>query len=228
MKLPLLISIPHTGLAVPPEIEPYCLLTEDEIIADSDGGAIAIYKLKEEVQLFQTTEIARAIVDLNRAEDDRRPDGVVKTHTIYGAKVYGLFPSEDLVQVLLDKYYRPYHQALSKGAGNVMLGIDCHSMAAKAPPMDAESGTERPLISIADNEGKSLPPAWRDRMKDCLEDAFGLPVAVNQPFKGGYITKVHSSEMPWLQLELSRADFYSLKEKRQRLLQALTRFCEHA
>ena len=37
-----------------------------------------------------------------------------------------------------------------------------------------------------------------------------------------------SKEMPWLQLELSRANFYPLEEKRQRLLQALVRFCELA
>jgi len=226
MKLPLLLSVPHAGLEVPPEVRPYCLLARDDIIADGDGGAAEIYNLKDYVRLFHSSDVARAIVDLNRAEDDRRPDGVVKTETIYGVKVYGLYPSEDLIQLLLERYYRPYHRALSAAGGKVLLAIDCHTMAAVSPPQAADSGSERPPISIADNEGRSLPPDMRERLKCCLEESFGLPVAVNQPFKGGYITSRHSSEMPWVQLEISRAPFSSPEEKRERLLRALLCFCE--
>jgi len=228
VKLPLLISVPHAGLVVPPEVRQYCVLTDEDIASDGDGGAAATFDIKDNVQHFYTSDIARAIVDLNRAEDDRRPDGVVKKRTIYGTEVYSLFPSEALIQVLLERYYRPYHRALSATADKVMLGVDCHTMAAKAPPLASDSEKERPPISLADNEGKSLPPAWRERFKACLEEAFELPVAINQPFKGGYTTSHHSPEMPWVQLEISRAAFYPDEEKRERLLQALHRFCETA
>jgi N-formylglutamate amidohydrolase len=101
-------------------------------VADGDEGAAEIYDLKDHAAEFVTTDIARAIVDLNRAEDDRRPDGVV------------------------------------------------------------------------------------------------IAVTTNEPFSGGYITRLHGKEHPWLQLEISRAPFMSNAEKRLGVLRALTDFCEKA
>ena len=57
--------------------------------------------------------IARAIVDVNRAPEDRPPknqDGVVKTVTINGTPVYkgDKFPDDALIEELLQRYYYPY------------------------------------------------------------------------------------------------------------------------
>ena len=51
-------------------------------------------------------------------------------------------------------------------------------------------------------------------------------MTVNTPFRGGYITRTHGRERPWLQLELSRADFASRAEKRAAVLRALRAWCE--
>ena len=88
MKLPLLLSLPHAGLRVPDEVAHLCTLTEREIAEDGDEGAAAIYDLAGDVDAFVTTDVARAIVDLNRAVDDRRRDGVVKTHTCWDVPIY--------------------------------------------------------------------------------------------------------------------------------------------
>ncbi len=225
MKLPVLISVPHAGLKVPGEVAAICFLTQEDIAADSDGGAGKVYDIEKHVEVFATTHIARAIVDLNREEDDRSPDGVIKTQTIYGAKVYTDYPPEPIIEVLLSKYYRPYHARLSGSTRGLMLGIDCHTMAAKGPSRAGDSGEERPLLSIGDNGGRSIPLSWRQKFVFCMEEAFQLPVAVNRPFRGGYITSYHSREMPWVQLEMSRAPFYGADEKRERLLRALFKFC---
>jgi hypothetical protein len=51
---------------------------------DSDEGAAEVYfDLEKVVEAFCTSGIARAIVDMNRAADDFRKDGVIKTHTCY-------------------------------------------------------------------------------------------------------------------------------------------------
>ncbi|MCP4230342.1 MAG: N-formylglutamate amidohydrolase, partial [bacterium] len=69
MKLPLLLSVPHGGVNVPPEVRDYCILTEEEIIVDGDEGASEIYwPLEEHVAAFIKTDIARAILDMNRRE----------------------------------------------------------------------------------------------------------------------------------------------------------------
>ena len=51
-------------------------------------------------------------------------------------------------------------------------------------------------------------------------------MAVNDPFRGGYVTRSHSAEMPWIQIELSRAPYLSNKDKRKVVLAALQHWTE--
>jgi N-formylglutamate amidohydrolase len=225
VKLPLLLSVPHAGLQVPPEAEPYCILTPQQIIEDGDEGAAEIYALQSEVAAYQTTGVARAIVDLNRAADDRRPDGVVKTHTCWDVPVYREFPPEEVVEVLLERYYWPYQQGLSRLVSReTVLGVDCHTMLAKGPPMGPGPGIERPWVCLSNGDG-ACPQPWIELLQQCFQEVFEGAVTINDPFRGGYITRAHSAELPWVQLELSRAPFLDLAGKRRRVLTALTNWC---
>ena len=58
-------------------------------------------------------------------------------------------------------------------------------------------------------------------MKHSFQAEFGNNVSVNHPFRGGYITRTHASELPWIQLEISRAPFMNNQEKRERTLRSL-------
>ncbi|MHC4726758.1 MAG: N-formylglutamate amidohydrolase [Planctomycetota bacterium] len=223
MKLPLIISVPHAGLTVPQEVQDYCALKPEQILADSDEGAVEIYSLKSDVTTYITTDIARAVVDMNRAEHDRGQDGIVKTHTSYNARVYRQPVPEDVIDILLNRYYHPYHQLLSESATDVKLGIDCHTMAAVGPPSATDSDCERPNICLSDAHG-ACPHDWFEKMVHCLETSFESEISVNHPFKGGYIIRSHSSELPWIQIELSRAPFLQTSEKRECVLKALILF----
>lgn len=227
MRLPLALSVPHAGWNVPPEAKPYCILAPEDIVADGDEGAGEIYDLAEHVAAFNTSDIARAIVDLNREESDRTPDGVVKTETCWQVPVYDPFPPEEVIGELLDKYYRPYHRILTEWAGRpeLRLGVDCHTMAAHAPPIGPDPGMERPLVCLGDNDGTTAPAEWMEQLTDCFAAAFETEVAVNDPFSGGYITQCHGQEMPWVQVELSRTAALSKAAKRSGVLTALTQFC---
>ncbi len=227
MTLPLLLSVPHAGLKIPWEVEHLNLLTEDETRADGDEGAAEIYALEGEVEAFITTEIARACVDLNRSEDDRRKDGVVKTHTCWDVRIYREPLTEELVERLLEKYYRPYHQALARiaGEGKVRLGIDCHTMARHGPPVGPDPGKERPLVCLSNGDG-TCPHDWLKSLAGCFEQSFKTGVAMNDPFKGGYIVRSHSAELPWIQVEISRTPEPSSREKRKRVLDALRSWCD--
>lgn len=225
MKLPLLISVPHAGLRVPPEAAPFCSLTREEIARDGDEFAAEIYAIEPEVAAFATTDVARAIVDLNRAPDDRRKDGVIKTHTCWDIPVYREPLPESVAAGLLERYYHPFHARLRElSRSGVRLGIDCHTMAAFGPPVGPDTGAERPPICLSNGKG-TCPPDWFGSLAQCLEDAFGLPVSLNAPFRGGFIIRSHAAEMPWVQLEFSRAPFLSAAEKRSALLRALRAWC---
>jgi len=221
MKLPFLISVPHAGTIVPPEVEGFCILKEADVIEDGDKGASEIYGIQKEVVAFATTEIARAIVDLNRREADRSADGVVKTHTIWNVPIYGKPLTDDLIELLLERYYRPYHELLRNLASkDVVLGIDCHTMAAESPPIEPDAGTPRPAICLSNAFG-TCPDEWINGLAGYLGRYFSEKIAINHPFKGGYIIRTHFREMPWMQLEISRGEFASVKEKKEQLLQAL-------
>ena len=209
MRLPLVISVPHAGLQVPHEVAAACALSPAEIEADSDGGSGEIYSFAEDVGALVTTGIARAVVDVNRSRDDRRLDGAVKTHSSYKVGVWDRPLTEAEVEGLLEAYYDPYHARLTELslAGRWPLGVDCHTMAAVGPPVGPDPGRERP---------------W-----DGFQQQLDGPVRVNDPFRGGYITRSHSSEMPWVQIELSRTDYLPYDAKRRVVLAALQHWADH-
>ncbi len=228
MRLPLVISVPHAGLRVPPAVESACRLSPTEISADSDGGSGEIYSLADEVGAFVTTDIARAVVDVNRAPDDRRLDGVVKTHTSYRVSVWDPPLAEAEVEGLLHAYYAPYHAQLTELGlgGRWSLGVDCHTMAAVGPPVGPDPGRERPWVCLSNADG-TCPQAWIDTLREGFGRQLDGPVRVNDPFRGGYITRFHSAEMPWLQIELSREPYLPHHAKRQVVLNALEHWAEH-
>ena len=227
--LPLALSVPHAGLVTPPELVPLSVLTAAQIGADGDEGAAQIYfPLRHAVAVMETSDIARAFVDLNRAADDFRKDGVIKTHTCWDIPVYGQQPGDALVRDVLNHYHAPYHARLSRFAkrDDIVLGIDCHTMAEFGPPVGPDPGVERPLICLGNVHGASCPNAWATSLQKELEAVFEESVALNVPFSGGYITRFHGREMPWIQLEFSRTARFTSATKSTCLLKALTRWCE--
>ncbi len=227
MTLPLLISVPHAGLSIPPDVKSICILTSEQILADSDEGAAEIYNLQGQVAEFVTTDIARAVVDLNRAEEDRRSDGVVKTHTIWNQPIFSEPLPEALIHTLLNKYYNPYHQQLTDLARKtqIKLGLDCHTMVAFGPPVGPDPGKKRPWVCLS-NDDKTCPQPWLEKLAECFKKTFENQVSINEPFRGGYIIRSHADELPWIQIEIFRDSFYPNAEKRIRVLEAITMFCK--
>ncbi len=226
MKLPILISLPHAGLVVPPEVEDLCVLTKKQIVEDGDEGAAEIYGvLKSEAAEFATTDIARTIVDQNRADKDFRKDGVVKTHTCRDAPVYRQELSDELKNIMIEKYHRPYHMQLSRQSARVEAGIDCHTMPAVGPPVSPDPGKRRPAICLSNAHG-TCPRKWIESLREILGEKFEQNVSINDPFKGGYIIRRHAEELPWLQIELSQANYLSNSDKSEYLVAALTAWCK--
>ena len=225
MKLPFLVSVPHAGLQVPLEVKDICILSKDQIYADIDCGAAEIYyELEKYVEAFIFSDIARAIVDLNRAADDFRKDGVIKTHTCYNVPVYKEFPSQELIERLLSNHYHPYHQKLGNliDKEKIKIGIDCHTMEVVGPPVGPDAGKSRPLVCLSNAEG-TCPDEWVQSLAGCFQKIFPQQqIAINDPFKGGYIIRHYSAGIPWLQIELSRTNRISNIDKRAGIIDALS------
>ena len=249
--LPVLLSIPHGGDAIPPELTSAVCLSRRDLFDDADACTREIYDLGSAVALVQKANVARAVVDLNRAPDDRppkNPDGVVKTQTAYGAPVYfsDRAPQAAAIADLLGRYYDPYHDALARAVDHhrLAVGIDCHSMASEGPPTARDAGQPRPLFCISDREGASARRELVEGLALAITAAFGCQpddVQINSPFQGGYITACHGLRpLPWIQVEMNRALYLAppwfnhvaltvdpnrIAELRENFKSALTTFC---
>ncbi|HSG99992.1 MAG TPA: N-formylglutamate amidohydrolase, partial [candidate division Zixibacteria bacterium] len=190
MTLPLLISAPHAGTTVPEFLQDKFILSPADLQDDIDGGARDIYDIADHVNTFVTSEIARTVLDLNRAPDDFRPDGVVKTETAFQKQIWSEPLSEHEIGELLRRHHAPYHRRLSDAARlpGVLCGVDCHTMLAVGPPIGPGAGVKRPLICISNADG-SCSDDTLAALKQALEMSFEVPVSVNDPFKGGYIIR---------------------------------------
>ena len=220
-RLPLLVSVPHGGYAIPAEISPFVNLDFKDIFYDSDPFTRIIYSFKDYVYSYHDSDIARAVVDLNRSAVDlppENPDGVVKSHTVFNKKVYRDWqqPSHEKTQQLLDRYYYPYHHAIDKNMKDpaLLCGLDCHTMLELNPDSANSSDKDRPFICLSncgDNNGNgeqtSCDQDLIQLLAECLREQFpeeADEIVLNTPFKGGHITRFHSRKMPWIQIELNR------------------------
>jgi formiminoglutamase len=214
--LPVFLSIPHGCTQQPPELAGRVCLSNEELFDDSDAFTREIYDLGGAVTRVVAADTARAFIDMNRASDDRppeNPDGVVKSATCYGHRIYreGAEPDGELVAELLDRYYYPYHRALGRAATDtrVKLALDCHSMATEAPLIAPDRGGKRPLFCLSNADGLTCRYDLLERMRRVFAEAFdcGLTdVRLNQPFKGGFITRSHGrGKVPWVQVEMNRS-----------------------
>jgi N-formylglutamate deformylase len=226
-RLPLFISVPHAGTRMAPELRNLCILRREDILADHDAGAGDIYApLRTHAAGFCTTDIARSLLDLNRAPDDIGGNGVVKDYTCWNVPVFRTFPDRECIRKLLARYFFPYHEKLSGAAatGAIKLGIDCHTMSVIGPPGSPDPGRERPLVCLSNGEG-TCPAEWISSMAGCFASVFKGKVTINEPFRGGYITRSHAVEMPWIQLEISQTETLSNAFKSDCVLEGLKSFC---
>jgi N-formylglutamate amidohydrolase len=225
-RYPFLISIPHGGLCVPPEVHGRINLSRQEILFNSDPHTRRIYGFDGRVAALVDFDVSRIFVDTNRPPYDYPPraqDGVVKVITQDGTPIYrkGRTPDMEVIGSLLQNYYYPFHERLA-GALNtdsIEIAFDCHSMLPHSPPVRMDAGRPRPLFCLSnrgDRNGKpqkpgslvTCPPVWLQALARSFQAEFDGEgrVVMNDPFRGGFITVAHYRQRrtPWVQVEINR------------------------
>ncbi len=209
--LPLLISVPHGGLRVPPEVEPLCRLDLPALLRDGDTWAGHLYAIESWVRALYRFPVARAVVDVNRDPGDvppENPDGVVKTVTVEGEPVWqdaaGLFREQ--AEILLERYYYPYQHRLERATRDreILLGLDCHTMLERAPGGSPRPGERRPLVCLSnrgDEQGEALqepvtaPPALLRTLARALENELA-DLALETPASPGPAESDKTGRLP--------------------------------
>ena len=205
--LPVLVSIPHGGTRAPPELAGRIAASQADILDDSDAFTADIYGLRRGIDVEEViaADVARSFVDPNRPPDaagPAHPDGAVKSETCFGAALYrpGAEPGAGLAAGLIARHHGGYHAALRAALSNprLRLCVDCHSMAAEAPPRSSPdgAGTPRPAFCLSDAGGAACPRPVLDRLAACVAASFGVRrggVRINDPFTGGYIVRTYGA-----------------------------------
>lgn len=195
--VPLMVSIPHTGTAVPPGIARRFTSPAMAGLPMTDWHLHRLYDFLPGlgVTLLHATW-SRFVVDLNRPPDQRPlypgrfETGLVPTETFQGEAIFDAPPDAAEVERLRRRYHAPYHAALAATLdslrarfGRAVL-VDAHSVA--SVPSRLHGRLEQDIY-LGDRDGATCGPWLRDTLTEGFTAA-GLDVAHNRPYKGGYTT----------------------------------------
>ena len=117
---PLLVSLPHDGIALPEEIAAR-VTPEARGVPDTDWFVSRLYDFARGLGAsLLVPNYSRYVVDLNRPPDDvslypgQNTTGLCPAVRFSGDPVYlpGQAPSPDGVAARVERYWRPYHDAL--------------------------------------------------------------------------------------------------------------------
>lgn len=218
--LPLLISIPHLGTAIPERIRGQ-LTDVAAVVADTDWHLERLYDFAAAAGASVLNGcISRYVIDLNRPPDGeslypgQTTTGLCPIETFHGEPLYrtGFNPDAVEVRARLGVYWKPYHTKLSEELrrlkvehGRVLLW-EAHSIASVLPRLFEG---KLPDLNLGTNSGNSCDSRILDAVTGSLR---GQPFTwvANGRFKGGYITRKYgrpADGIHAIQLELCQSTY---------------------
>ncbi len=196
---PLLLSIPHTGTFIPPEIESN-LVSPWLARKDTDWHIERLYDFAPEMgaTIVRATH-SRTVIDVNRPPSgaslypEQATTGLCPTETFDGEALYTAGHQPDEAEIARRKklYFEPYHSALLGEIGRLarkhptIVLYDCHSIRSIIPRLFPG---ELPVMNIGTNSGASCDSTFAHVIQ-AVCDASGFSWVVNGRFKGGFITR---------------------------------------
>ena len=229
---------PHSGRNYPPDFMPVVPVEQlrgyedrlvDDLVADAPKHGI----------LLIAANFPRAYVDPNRAIDDLDPQvvgddwseplrpspysrlglGLVFRTGLDNKPIYERPLGRASVMKRIEQYWRPYHDALeaalrqARERWGAVWHIAWHSMRPIGDSQSPDPGQARPDFVVSDRDSESSEPQFTDFAVDTLR-GLGYRVAVNEPFKGGYITQRYgrpAEGLHSLQIEMNRTLYLDLE-----------------
>lgn len=197
---PLLVSLPHDSTHVPDAI--LARLTDSaRHVPDTDWHVARLYDFARELGAsILVPSHSRYVVDLNRGEDDvslypgQNTTGLCPVRQFDGSPVYleGMEPGPEEVRERVERYWRPYHQALAAeldrlhaAHGRVVLW-EGHSIRGELPFL---FDGLLPDLNLGTAGGTSCSPELQERLGLALAGQGDYGWVANGRFKGGHITR---------------------------------------
>jgi formiminoglutamase len=197
-QAPLIVSFPHTGIAIPEEFESR-LVSVWRARKDADWWIDRLYDFAESLDATLVhTAISRTVIDVNRdptgaslypgqATTELCPISTFDGEPLYRDKG----PDAAEIADRRKGYFVPYHEALAAEIARLrarhdhVVLYDCHSIRSVIPRLF--EGT-LPEMNIGTNGGLSCDPALSKAIAS-LAAGSSFSHVVNGRFKGGWITR---------------------------------------
>jgi N-formylglutamate amidohydrolase len=216
-QTPLLISIPHDGRDLPPEIA--LRMTERaRELPDTDWHVDKLYQFAKGMGAgVIKANYTRYVVDLNRASNDETlykdqfTTGLCPLKTFDGEDIYlqDQHVSDAERRDRVEKYWLPYHDRITSALTSIKrtfgyaLLWDAHSIPSKVPLL---FDGELPELNFGTNDGRSCAG---DIVNAVTAEAAlkAYSSVLNGRFKGGYITRQYgdpANDIHAIQLELAQ------------------------
>ncbi|GGY46714.1 N-formylglutamate deformylase [Pseudoduganella albidiflava] len=219
--LPLLVSMPHVGTAIPGDIA--AAMTPAALLkADTDWHLRELYGFARELGASTlAAHWSRYVIDLNRPADNANlypgqdTTGLCPLDTFAREPLYqpGRAPDDAEVRRRLALYWQPYHEALQAELdrllrlhGRVVLW-EAHSIASVVPRFFEG---KLPDLNFGSADGASCAPALMEAVTGAARADGRYTIAVNGRFKGGHITRIHgrpAAGIHALQLEMCQSTY---------------------
>ena len=197
---PLLVSMPHLGTHVPPELlDRYVPRAID--VEETDWHLDRLYNFLDGMGASVLKPIySRYVIDLNRPPDDApmypgaANTELCPTHFFTGESLYqaGRAPGAAEHESRRNIYWQPYHQALQNELNRIralhgfVLLWDAHSIRSQIPWLFEG---RLPDLNIGTASGASAHPSITEAVAAACKKKPGVTSVANGRFKGGYITR---------------------------------------
>ena len=219
-RSPLLISLPHDGSFIPDELAEG-MVPSARTAPDTDWWVSKLYgPIAEALDAsLIVPSHSRYVIDLNRPPDDcslypgQTTTGLCPTVQFSGEPVYlpGNEPSPEAIQERVQRYWQPYHAALSEEITRLrarhgrMLLWEGHSIVSNLPYL---FDGELPAFNLGTVSGTSCRATTQAALVEALEAQDRFTWVANGRFKGGYITRTYgrpSDGVEAVQLEMAQS-----------------------
>jgi N-formylglutamate deformylase len=218
---PLLVSMPHVGTHIPPELA--ADMTDEALqLPDTDWHLEELYNFLDEIgaSVLVATH-SRYVIDLNRPVDNANlypgqdTTGLCPIDTFHKQPVYqpGRLPTDAEIRRRGQMYWQPYHTMLEeeltriqKEHGIAMLW-DAHSIRSVVPRL---FHGRLPDFNFGTAGGASCGAGLGERMLAVAHQAKGYSAVLNGRFTGGHITRQYGKpdrNIHAVQLELAQITY---------------------
>jgi N-formylglutamate amidohydrolase len=215
MNQKIILHIPHSSINIP-IMDGYVINQaeiDNELLKLTDWYTDDLFHSEQDQMVI--ANFSRLFCDPERFEDDQLEVmanvgmGVLYTKNDQGEIMRQV--DAELREVILNKYYRPHHQRLSKAVNEQLdlhgkaLIIDCHSYPSKPLVRDLNQNPDRPDFNIGTDAFHTS-----QSLIDCSVEFFkmkGYSLGIDWPYSGSIVPMEHynkNQKVNSIMLEINR------------------------